>query len=515
MNIDRVANAFKAIGVKENDVVTLQMLNQPEMVYAFYALNKIGAVTCVVNVLSSTKELIQYLQETNSRYFVSLDIFFDKAYTAALDYGVKKLIYVPMYESLGLIKKAVYRAKVPMPQCGHDFVLSWADFVKAGTGKDFPSVDCKKGKCTVIGHTGGTTGIPKGVRLTDRAFNAIISQYRYKFRYHRQETFLNMVVPFAIYGLCINLHMPLTLGITVILIPKVDPATTDVLLRKHKPNHVASIPAYWNAIAESQTATDWSWLKTAAAGGTVMTNQLEQQLNKVLKNGGANIRFTNGYGMSEVCSTACTQTYDCAKVGSVGIPLVRNILAAFDPDTLEEKKYDELGEICILSPSTMLGYIHNPTENEATLRIHKDGQTWVHTGDLGYIDQDGCVFITGRIKRIYLTHNAATGPLKLYPDRIERVIEKHKDVSECCTVCIQIQPGVYVPVSYVTLKKESSSDTIEKELHALCEIELPEYAIPKRYVIVDSLPHTSAGKVDYRTLEKEANEEKETWKRII
>lgn len=507
-NIDRTANAFKAIGVKENDVVTLMMLNQPEMVYAFYALNKIGATTCVVNVLSSSKELVHYLSEGKSKYFIALDIFFDKAYEAAKEYGVKNLIYVPMYESLGMVKKAMYRMKIKKPKYEDTFVLSWSNFVKNASKDPIESAAYMDGKCTVIGHTGGTTGVPKGIMLTDKAINAILSQYSYKFIYSRQDTFLNMIVPFAVYGLVINLHLPLVVGVTVILIPKVDAATTDQLLQKHKPNHVASIPGYWNAIAESKEKYDWSWLKTAAAGGAGMTAELEQKLNAVFAEGGAKIHFMNGYGMSEVGSTACSQTHDCAEIGSVGIPLAQNVVAAFDTDTMEEKRYGELGEICILSPSMMLRYVENEEETNAVMKRHEDGNIWIHTGDIGYVNENGSVFIKGRIKRIYITQrNGAIS--KIFPDRIERTICTHPDVAECCAVCFSTDDDAYLPVAHIILHADCklTEKNVEQQLIAICKKELPEYAHPVAYKFRKEFPLTAVGKIDYQALEKEAEKE--------
>ena len=162
-NIDKAARAFQAIGVRRNDVVVVLSLNQPEMVYAFYALNKIGAVVCVVNVLSSAKELVHYLRETKARFFLALDIFFDNAYKAAKEYGIEKLIYIPLFESLGWLKKAGYRMKVHKPQVEDDAVLSWREFIKSGDRIQMISqAEYQKGKCSVIGHSGGTAGTPNG-----------------------------------------------------------------------------------------------------------------------------------------------------------------------------------------------------------------------------------------------------------------------------------------------------------------------------------------------------------------
>ena len=501
--IDKTAKAFLSIGVKAGDICTVLMLNQPEMVYVLYALNKIGAVCCVVNVLSSEKELVHYLEEGNSKYFIALDVFFEKAYNAAKSCWINKLIYVPLWQSLGAIRNKIYRFKVKEPQATDSFVISWDSFMQKSNVNDFEAAAYEDGKCTVIGHTGGTTGTPKGVMLTDKAFNSIAMQERTVFNFNRQDTFLDLIVPFAVYGLSNNLHVSLSFGLKVILIPKVDPETTDELLYKYKPNHIASIPSYWTAVVKSKKLKDVSWLKTAAAGGSGMTIELEKELNEFLKVHNSKAHFMNGYGMSEVCGGVCLQTRDTAEIGSVGIPLCKVVISAFDTDTLEEKKVNEEGELCIKGPSMMLGYIANEAETAQTIRAHEDGM-WIHTGDVGYVNENGIVFVKGRIKRMYITqHNGLVS--KIFPDRIEKTVLKHPAIEDCCSVCIPKEDNTYIPIVYLVLKNQSDNQTsIINEVSELCKADLPEYAQPVEYKFRESLPLTPIGKVDYRALEQEA-----------
>lgn len=506
-NIDRTAAAFLAQGVKPKDVVTLMFLNCPETVYCFYALNKIGAVACVVNVLSNVGDLLHYLRECNSKYSVTLDVFYDKAFEAAKEYGVKSLIHFPLYQSLGWFKMAAYRTKVKEPKSEDNFVLSWNDFINAGKDGDIAPSQHEKGKCTLIGHTGGTTGIPKAIMLTDNSVNYCVFQFINKWRHARGDKFLNLVVPFAVYGFVMNIHMPLVCGMKCILIPKVDPKKTDKLMLKYKPNHIISVPSYWTAIAENKKIKDVSFLKIAGAGGSKMEPRLENELNQMFKNSHSDIHFMNGYGMSEVGSIASAQSNDCAEIGSVGIPLMHNIISSFDPETYEEKKIGEEGELCILSPSMMIGYVDNEEENGKVMKRHSDGKVWIHTGDLGYISVKGSVFITGRIKRIYITQVNGTVS-KIFPDRIEKLISENKAVSNCCAVCRGDAKNTYYPIVFVVLKQEEAGkeEIIKAELKKECANSLPDYAQPTEYIFTQSLPLTSVGKIDYRALEKLAEE---------
>ena len=504
--IDRTAASFLRLGIKKDDIVLMMVLNQPEVVYTIYALNKIGAITCMINVLSSIEEIEHYLEEGKPQWFITLDLFANKAYEAAKNVSIKKLICLPLLNSCSFVKKVAYRLKVKKHQ-RDNLAIYWNDMFKNMDQATVEPVDRDPYSCSVIGHTGGTTGFPKGVMLSDIAFNTIATHYDNAFEHQRQEVLLNLIVPFAIYSLTVNLHMPLSLGMKVILIPKVDQATMDELIIKYKPNYVISVPMYWNAVIGSQKIQDLSFLKIAAAGGSDISVEQVKQLNTIFQKYHAKTEFLIGYGMSEVGATACSQMNGCAKLGSVGIPLVKNLVSAFDPETLEEKKFKETGEICISGPSLMLGYIDNQEETDAVIKTHKDGNRWIHTGDLGYIDEDGFVFIQGRLKRIYITeHNGALS--KIFPDRIEKTILKNEAIEECCAVCYSPSANHYKPVVYATLRdKQMSTSLIESELKALCEKELPEYDQPMAYHFLPSMPTTAVGKIDYRDLEERATVE--------
>ena len=505
-NIDKVSRALTNIGVTKNDVVTLQVLNQPETVYLFYALNRIGATTCVVNVLSSVNELVHYLEECRSKFFITLDIFIDKAMQAAKIVGIHKVISVSPFESSkGLRKSATYINSIKCITTRH--ALSWKSFIKNQVSA-FEMQPYQKGRCAVIGHTGGTTGTPKGVKLTDDSFNSIVHQYLGKWEHRRQESFLALIVPFAIYGLVVNLHLPLCAGMTVILIPKVVPKKTYKLLQKYKPNHVSSIPSYWKSIAECEKIGDLSFLKTAGAGGASPSLNMIKRLNSTFKTHGSRAIFLSGYGLSEVGSIACTQNPDCAELGSVGIPLPQVCVSAFDPKTGKEKMVNEVGEICINSPSTMIGYVNNEAETNRLLQVHEDGRLWVHTGDIGYISPRGAVFISGRMKRIYITQQDGAIS-KIFPERIEHTIKNHAAIKDCAVVCCKSIEHLYVPVAFLLIEKNMQNEhrRVISQIQGLCLRALPEYAQPRKYFVLNSLPLTPVGKVDFRALEHMAAEQ--------
>ena len=501
-NIDRVAESLKRIGVKAGDLVTLMMLNQPETVYFLYAINKIGAIASFINVLSSSEEIKNYLNKEKSSYFVVLDLFYKKAEPIISDTDVKKVVWISLFESLNVIKKGLYRLKVEKPSASSPDLLSYDSFLKYEGVFDNEG---NRAEYAVIGHTGGTTGFPKGVMLTDVAINIIASQYDQIFKPHyRQEIFLNEIVPFAVYGIVINIHMPLSLVKITVLIPKVDPKNAHLLIKKYKPNYISSVPMYWTSIIGAENIKDLSFLKIAAAGGAGLSIDQINKINDILSKCNANTKLIIGYGMSEVGSTACAQMISNYKVGSVGLPLPSNIISAFDTETEIEKQYNELGEICICSPSLMNGYINDKEETDKVIRTHSDGRRWIHTGDLGYIDETGNVFIEGRIKRIYLTENK--GALaKIFPDRIEKTILSNSKISDCSVVCTSRVSDKYIPYAFIVVNNpQENPDSVINEITALCKSDLPEYSQPVKFTVLEKLPLTPIGKVDYKALEKMA-----------
>lgn len=502
-NINKTARAFSAIGVKKGDTVTLCMLNSPELVYILYSLNMLGAVTCVVNVLSSETELNHYVDEVNSNTIVTDDLFFEKCSKVACKKDIKNLIWVSLFESLNIQKRALYRLKVKKPNSKvSDKIISWKRFIKFGTRGISVTPSFEKGTCAVIGHTGGTTGIPKGVMLTSESFNIVAAQIALMFAPHRQESCIDTIVPFAIYGLMVDIHLPLSVGMKVILIPKVDPQSFDKLLMKYRPNYIPSIPLYWAPIISSERIRDLSFIKWASSGGSGFSQEQIDRLNQVLKSHNANAGLMMGYGLSESCALACVQTKGNDEPESVGSPLPLNVISAFDPEDGAEKKYGEIGELCICGPSLMIGYVNNVRETESAIRIHKDGQKWLHTGDLGYISDSGSVYIIGRMKRVYITQKDGAVS-KIYPDRIENMLIQHSAIDKSCVICVKDDEDINKAVFFGVLKAEykDNSETIRAELEEKCKKDLPAYAWPVRYLFIDDIPMTPVGKTDYQALE--------------
>ena len=290
-----------------------------------------------------------------------------------------------------------------------------------------------KDQCCVIIHTGGTTGTPKGVMLSNDNINALVQQSILTgIDMQRHHNWMDIMPPFIAYGIGMGIHLPLVIGMELILIPSIDPKKFDQLLIKYKPIHMVFVPSYWGTIINSKRLkkTDLSFIIAPTVGGDTMPPALEMAANQFLKEHGCSSAVTKGYGMTEV-SAGVTGTLDVLnEPGSVGSPFVKTIISIFDPETGNELQYNQMGEICISGPNVMLGYYKNETATKETIRQHKDGSTWVHSGDLGYMNENGSLFIVDRIKKMIIRYDG----FKVFPSQIEKVIASHNSVQGCCVV---------------------------------------------------------------------------------
>ena len=504
--IDHTAKAFLQLGIKPGDVVAVVSISCVQSVLCFYALNKIGAISNYLSVLSSEDEIKKFILEGNSQVVVSADLFGKKVLNAVHDTNVRNVITFSLSDYMPIMIKPFFKLKarnMDKSFMKNPLVLDWNLFIKAGKvcGEVNGAYDCKSDVC-FYGHTGGTTGFPKSVILTNRSFNSVVWQYISTFPHDKGEVFLNLIPPFVTYGAMINMHMPLCLGLELVLIPKFDPDEWLTYFRKYRPEHIIAIPAYIAAMLDNNKLRnqDLSFVKTLAMGGEGMNIPLEKKVNQFLDEHNSRAKVMKGYGMTEVCATASTEQHNVIKMGSVGVPFIMNNFMAYDNENQKELSYNQTGEICMQCVSTMVGYKENQKETDNLIKEHADGSRWIHTGDLGYIDEDGFIFIEGRMKRMIITVKDGI-VYKIVPTQIEEVINNNMHVRECCVVGHKF--GKDNGLKAFVIKADDISDEIlEKELRKWCGDKLGENQQPNAYAIVNEFPRTAAGKVDYRRIEK-------------
>lgn len=507
-NIDKTARAFSALGVKRGDIVTVAMPSMPEALYCVYALNRLGAAANMIHPLASEKEICHYLNEVKSTVFVMFTGTYELVKNAIGDTSVRTAIVASPSESLAAPVRLLYKLKAREPKFDGDPVfLSWGAFIGGGKNVNVHYKSHDVNETAIISHTGGTTGEPKGVMCSDRNINALMVQLVCNFQFHRQGRSLVSLPPFVNYSLVESMMAMLAIGYQVILLPQYEPKKLSSYITKYRPTIILSIPAYLEALLhECDSKANFSSLEQIYYGGESMKREMESAINQVLKAHGSSVYLCKGLGSTELGAGA-TQSYpDCNPIDSVGVPLVRVNCQIIGTDSGEELSYNQEGEICFSGPSLMIGYYNKPEATDEVVKIHADGERWLHTGDLGHVTEDGILYVTGRIKRIIMTRGNDGQVTKMFPDRIEKALLEHPAVRLCCVVGVEDERRIHYPKVFVVLNSGyDAGDFTTESILAACREKLPGYMVPDVIEYRSDLPRTSRGKVDYRALEEEAN----------
>ena len=554
-NIESVATSLIEHGVKKGDIVTLITPTTPESIYLLYAINKIGAISNCVDPRTSKEGIEGYVKEAGSDLVFIIDVASPKARDLKEKCGVKTIVNIAPTESMtskakidqlrqmfsknlnekmsleksrfftkklkcsvSSFKAVIDELKAKNNVFGYsDECIQWSKFV--GNKKDFimprQSLYSDGNLPAVIVHTGGTTGMPKGVVLTNdnlnyAAFDCINAGYDFQ----NVHNWLNIMPLFIAYGCGNGLHLPLVCKMEVIVIPAFEADMMPDLLNKYHPNHMVGVPSHYGTIISSDKLADkdLSYVIAPTVGGDSMNLDLEKRTNEFLKTHNCDYKVVKGYGMTEVSAAVCACTSnETNELGSVGIPFPHSTIAIFDSETGKEMPLTtdvndkKIGEICITGPNVMLEYYNNEEETKKVLKEHSDGNLWVHSGDYGYMNEKGELFVVGRIKDVIIRHDG----FKIYPSFIEEVIMQNPDVLECKVVGvddINFAQGE-LPYVYVVPRNEAVSvNALEDSLSVLCEAQIQEYSLPIGFNFVSELPYTNVGKVDVKKLKKEANE---------
>jgi len=503
--IDKAALSFKEMNVKKGDVVTFCMPNIPEVIIGFYALNKIGAIANMVHPLSAEEEIKEALITTKSKYLVIVDIFYDKVKESVKGTNVKNVIFVSPSNSMKLPLKIGYKLinigkykKFPR----NDFYMSWSKFINKSR---FSKIEIKEkyGKDTpaVILHSGGTSGKPKNVVLQNRAFLMAVEQEKIFLKYLNVGDSVLAIMPnFHGFGLSVCMHSTMSIGFTSILVPQFDARKFDILFKQNKPSVVLGVPTLFEALTQNNNIKnfDLSFLKMAICGGDMLPKKLEDKVNAYFEEHGSKAKITQGYGMTEALAAVCLGIADINKSGSIGIPLPGNNIKIINPSTRKTNPYNVVGEICINTKALMMGYLNNETETNEALQIHDDGHVWLHSGDLGYMDEDGFIFCKGRIKRMIITSG-----YNVYPSHIEEVIQSHPAVLQCTVVGVPHPYKQEVPKAFIVLKEGYLPLFVRNEIKEHCKKNLAKYMVPKEFVFRKKLPKTKLGKVDFKKLQSD------------
>lgn len=503
-NIDKTAKAFYNIGIRPGARVMVCLPNIPQAVYCLYALNRIGATACMTHPLSAAGEIVNYLNEAQCDCAVTLDQFYTKFLEVKKQRPIRKLIITRISDELPTIKAVAYKLlcerKYPKVASGDD-VLLWKEFISAGVGvtSNYVAAKDSHGEAVVL-FSGGTTGVAKGIRLSDYSFNALALQTAVMSHEDvRHKNMLAAIPVFHGFGLGVCVHTMMVAGGTSILVPRFNVKSYAELIKAHRPNFIAGVPTLFEGITRNKylDGVDLSCLKGVFSGGDSLSVELKKKFDRFLADHNAGLRVREGYGTTECGSASCLTPYNKEKVGSIGIPYPDTYFQICKIGTTEEVPYGEEGEICISGPSVMIGYINHEQENADTLKTHADGRIWLHTGDLGMMDDEGFIYFKQRIKRMIVTSG-----YNVYPSQIENILEQHPAVYKSCVVGV---PDPYkmqkVKAFVVLIDGYEDSEELRSSIMDHCRRNIARYALPYTIEVKDQLPTTLVGKVAYTQLQ--------------
>lgn len=508
--IEKAARALKNYGVKEGDRVTICMPNTPEGITMVYAVNMVGAVCNMVHPLSSEKELEYYIKVAESKYVLVIDAVFDKIYKLRDVAQLERIIVVRPSAGLGFLKKKLYNTlhvkKVRLPVNDSRMVL-WEDFIANSYFYQGNYHEERGGEdLAVIMYSGGTTGAPKAVMLSNLNINAeSICDGTMIRQIVPGATVLSILPLFHCFGLGVCIHTPLCRGMGCILIPAFSHKQFAEIIRKNEPNFIVGVPTLFEALINTKLKSkDLKSVTAVICGGDALNQTLRDKVNQFLENHGSEAKIRVGYGLTEGSGAVCLSPERTFADGIIGVPMPDTDFKIIKNDTFKELPAGEEGEICISGPLVMMGYLGDDAETAQAIRLHDDGKLWLHTGDIGYLGEDGLIYFAQRLKRIIISSG-----YNIYPTHLESIINSHEAVLTSTVIGIDHHYKGQVPKAFIVLKPGyKPGKRLEREIRELLERNVPIYALPAAYEFRDKLPKTKVGKVAFRELEKEEKAKK-------
>ena len=505
--IENCAKALKTIGVREGDKVTIAMPNCPQAIYMFYAVNLVGGIANMIHPLSAEKEIEFYLNESESVTAITLDQFYHKFERIRENTKVINIIIASVKDALSKPIRAGYMltegrkiAKIPEDAP----VITWKDFMRLSHSCFYKTYKVKRtgSDPAVILYSGGTTGTTKGIVLTNLNFNALAAQIVATNPMFRPgDRMLSAMPLFHGFGLGVCIHSMLANGGRCILIPRFTAKSYAKQIVKYKCNFIAGVPTLYEALLRlpSMDGANLSSLKGVFSGGDSLSIELKKKFDKFLYDHNATVQVREGYGTTETVTACCLTPTHMFKEGSIGLPFPDTYIKIVEPGTDREVPYGTEGEILLAGPTVMKEYMKHPEETAQTLRTHADGLTWVYTGDLGVMDEQGFIYFRGRAKRMIISSG-----YNVYPGQIENVLDAHDAVQMSCVIGVPDAYKMQKVKAFVKLKDgAAATEETKRDILDYCARHVAKYAMPYDIEFRDDMPKTLVGKVAYRVLEDE------------
>ncbi len=501
-NIDTIASALKASNINEDDIVIIGLPNTPEARYLIYACSKIGAIANPIMPTTSEMDFETILKNTKSKNIFLMNGLREKYADVLEKYNIDKDSVIeisPIRTSNGIIR-IIDKIK------RNGKISEYDSYLQRGIGTETSFVKRKNEDIALIEQTGGTTALTtKGVLIINgNVYSSNFQLLNSELNFSSGDTLLDILLSSISYGAS-HEHLTLTNGIKNYIIPILVKEDIVKKIAKYKPNHIMMGPIHLEFIIKDNRKRNWSFLKNAVTGGDSMSVELERAIYDKLKNNNSNVEIEQGYGMSECFGAAVCNHNGFIKEGSIGIPHILTTIGVFkynedseDYTTDDELRVKEIGEICISSPTVMKEYLNNENATNLVLKEHNDGKIWLHTGDIGYIDSDGYLYITDRIKDLIFRNG-----FKVSPQKVNKIIQDEIGYMFEDSVVIGVPDSVErnVPIFFYKIKEEYKDSKINDILQKIYESGiLSEVEIPKDSVELEEIPRTAARKINKKEI---------------
>lgn len=503
-DVDAIAAYINSLGIKQGDVVTVFLPNVVHAFTTFYALNKIGVIANIVHPLTSPEGLKEIMDAADTKAIFILDILAAKYADVINSCGVPCIICSNSDYIIAPVA-AAFKVFEKVKGKGIDAFKNSIKYSKAvSKGSTCKSVECHDGsKTAVYLHGGGTTGKSKTIMLSSNNLNNLAEKLNTLDIPHKPgDEYSLMVLPiFHAFGLGIAMHFPLTHGFTSIPIPQFNAEDANKLMKKHKVTFLLGVPNMYKKMMECENfeGPHLKNLRLVFCGGDFLSERLVKEFNKTVAKYGGKGKLFRGYGLTEVSSVCTVNTYENCREDSIGKALGDITVEIWD-EMQKRVPAGQTGEIVVKGDTVMQGYFNGKdTVKDDGIYIDKNGNRWVLTGDLGYMDADGFVFFTGRKKRMIIISG-----YNVYPADIENVVLQLPFISEACAVQGYQKNKPCVKLC-VTLNQQMDKEQAIDKIQAYCKKNLAKFSCPRKIEILESFPRTKMAKVDFMKLSDKYN----------
>ncbi|MDE0179994.1 MAG: long-chain fatty acid--CoA ligase [Caldilineaceae bacterium] len=501
-SVDRLAFAFRKIGLQQGDRVAIMLPNIPQQVISFFATLRAGCVVVNTNPTYTPRELGHLLEDSGATAIIVLSGFYDRVAQVKDGTDLKHVIVTDLPEPLGfpfnkLVEKKVRKAGMMVDVPDGPGVWRFDDLISTSE-PDPPAIDVSPDDVVLFQYTGGTTGSPKAAMLTHRNVMSNVQQIEawYRDLQYGGEKVLGAIPFFHVYGMSVAMLFSIYTGAELIVTP--DPRQTDLvleILQREKVTMYPGIPTMYTAIINHPKVddADLSSIRACLSGGMSLPGEIQRRFEQIT--GG---KLVEGYGLTETSPVACANPINgMRKEGSIGFPVPSTEVAIVGLERNDEGEFEpvpagEEGELIIRGPQVMKGYWKRPEETAEA--ISEEG--WFHTGDIARMDEDGCFYIVDRKKDLII----ASG-YNIVPREVEEVLYTHEKVQEAVVVGVPDEVRGENVKAYIVLKAGQSSTP--EEITEFCREQLAPYKVPRLVDFRDELPKSQVGKILRRVLLEE------------